>query len=328
MTVLSTAMPLLSNHWGMVPIRIAALFPPTQIKVDLYLTAGDATVRPRLYTRAKDAPPVSHLQKLQQAGMTMLYTTVTESETLHEQFQELLNSGATLSPTMHLEVAREAAKGNMAKAWTTGQADTLISQAAEFASNLIDVCHSAEEHSSLVLSLLQHDGDTFTHISNVCVYTILLLKKLGISDEKQLSSLGQAALLHDLGKRKISKDILKKPGVLTKEERAEISQHPQLGFEELCERADMNRDQLLMVYHHHEKLNGTGYPVGLVGEEIHWTGRLCAVVDVFDALTGHRPYRKPATAEQALDVLQQGIGTHFEEEFVRCWADNIRAGNS
>ncbi len=306
----------------MVPVRIASLFPPTRIQVDLYLS-GDSCGGSLLYTRA-DAPPTARdLQALQRRGVKTLYTPAAQAADLHEQFHAMLHEGVDMPPHVHLEVAREAVRGNLAKAWTATHADELVTQAAEFVDVILDVCNPQLDTSSLIHSLLNHDGDTFTHVSNVSVYTLILLRKLGVSDVARLSALGQAALLHDLGKRHIDKDLLRKPSVLTREEMAVIAQHPRLGFEELCGHADLDRDQLLMIYHHHEKLDGTGYPVGLVGDEIHWTGRLCAVVDVFDALTGRRPYRKPTSAQGAVDFLEQQGGVLYDEEFVRCWSSTI-----
>ncbi len=103
-------------------------------------------------------------------------------------------------------------------------------------------------------------------------------------------------------------------------EREVMSGHPRIGFEEVCHRADLSRDQLLMIYQHHEKLDGTGYPVGLVGSEINWSGKLCAVVDVFDALTARRSYRQPARPVQALEFLELSSGSHFSPEFVQGWS--------
>lgn len=315
-----TASSTLQSAGTMVPVRIAALCTPAAIHVDLYLGSGVAADAPRLYSRAATPPSERDLRALQNSGVSTLYTTQSEAESVHEQFVELLRSEQELPAEVHFEIAREVAKPHFATAWNGAAAGQIVSQAAAFVDNILDVCDRKPNDSELIRSLLKHDGDTFTHISNVCLYTLVLLQRLGVSNPRQLSLLGQAALLHDVGKRKITKDILKKPSRLSPEERQAIAEHPRLGFEELCDRPDLDRDQLLMVYHHHEKIDGSGYPVGLQGEEIHWTGRLCAVVDVFDALTGRRPYRTPFTIEAAAAFLEQQVNQHFDEEFVRCWS--------
>jgi len=84
-------------------------------------------------------------------------------------------------------------------------------------------------------------------------------------------------------------------------------------------------EQLMMAYQHHERFDGKGYPVGIAADEIHPWARMLAVVDVFDAMTGMRPYRKPATAQEAMDYIRQNAGTHFDPEVVECW-DNAMSG--
>jgi HD-GYP domain-containing protein (c-di-GMP phosphodiesterase class II) len=167
--------------------------------------------------------------------------------------------------------------------------------------------------------LARHDFNTFTHVMNVAGYAVVLAEGLGWSDEETLDQIATAAILHDIGKRFIPASILTKPAKLDPEERAIIETHPQRGYEELCERPELNFEQLMLVYQHHERFDGKGYPVGLRGEEIHPWGRMLAVVDVFDAMTGVRPYRRPATAQEAMDYIRQSSGTHFDPEVVACW---------
>jgi HD-GYP domain-containing protein (c-di-GMP phosphodiesterase class II) len=167
--------------------------------------------------------------------------------------------------------------------------------------------------------LARHDFNTFTHVTNVASYGVILAERLGLCNGDELEQLAKAAILHDLGKRFIPASILTKPAKLDPEERANIETHPQRGYEELCDRDDMSFEQLMIVYQHHERFDGKGYPVGLQGEEIHPWARMLAVVDVFDAMTGTRPYRRPATGQEAMDYICKSAGTHFDPEMVKCW---------
>jgi HD-GYP domain-containing protein (c-di-GMP phosphodiesterase class II) len=167
--------------------------------------------------------------------------------------------------------------------------------------------------------LARHDFLTFTHITNVASYGVIFAERLGLCEESQYEPLAKAAILHDIGKRFVPAKILQKPGKLDADERAVIETHPQRGYEELCDRDDMSHEQLMMVYQHHERFDGKGYPVGSQGDEIHPWARMLAVVDVFDAMTGIRPYRRPATANDALDYISKSAGTHFDPEMVACW---------
>jgi HD-GYP domain-containing protein (c-di-GMP phosphodiesterase class II) len=167
--------------------------------------------------------------------------------------------------------------------------------------------------------LARHDFNTFTHVTNVAVYAVLLADRLGLCSDGDLEQIAKAAILHDLGKRLIPARILTKPGKLDPEERAIIETHPQRGYEELCSRPDMSFEQLMIVYQHHERMDGSGYPVGLHGDEIHPWARMLAIVDVFDARTGTRPYRRPATAQNAMDYICKRAGTLFDPEMAACW---------
>lgn len=109
------------------------------------------------------------------------------------------------------------------------------------------------------------------------------------------------------------------PGPLTREERDTVRTHTQSGYETLFRRKDLNFSQLMMVYQHHERWDGRGYPVQLVGREIHPMARLTAVADVFDALTAARPYRKALRAAVVLEFLRDHAGRHFDKEMVSCW---------
>ena len=167
--------------------------------------------------------------------------------------------------------------------------------------------------------LARHDFNTFTHVTNVASYAVILAQRLGWCDGDDLQRIATAAILHDIGKRFIPASILMKPAKLDREERAVVESHPQRGYEELCQRPEMTFEQLMIVYSHHERVDGKGYPVGLRGEEIHpWT-RMLAVVDTFDAITGMRPYRRPATTREAMEYIQRSAGTRFDPEIVQCW---------
>lgn len=148
---------------------------------------------------------------------------------------------------------------------------------------------------------------------------------MGISDQTELNSIATGALLHDLGKRMISPSILNKHGRLTEEDWEVIRSHPQRGYEELHDREDLTHEQLMMVYQHHEKLDGSGYPVRAYGDDIHPWARLCAVVDIFDAMSCHRPYRKAIDISSVLNRLERMAASQLERDMVSCWVSTMRA---
>lgn len=168
--------------------------------------------------------------------------------------------------------------------------------------------------------LAKHDPATFVHATNVAAYSVVLARELW-SDvpSTDVQQIAVGALLHDLGKKYVPRELLNKRACLTLAEQDVVERHPQLGYETLRRRNTHSHGQLMMVYQHHEWLDGSGYPARVVADEIHPWAKLLAVVDVFDAITGPRPYRQRATASDALLYLANSAETHFDPEAVECW---------
>lgn len=158
--------------------------------------------------------------------------------------------------------------------------------------------------------------DTYTggHGRRVAHYTRLIAGAMGLP-EAEVDSIGQAALLHDLGKIGIPDRILIKPERLTREEFAVVQKHPAAGADILRTIAPL-RHHAKAVRHHHERFDGSGYPDGLRGTDIPVAARIIAVADAFDALGSNRSYRRGVSAEQALDIIAQAGGSHFDPEIV------------
>ena len=158
------------------------------------------------------------------------------------------------------------------------------------------------------------DKETEGHSLRVTETTRRLARAMGMGDA-ELVHVRRGALLHDMGKMGVPDGILLKPGGLTDEEWVTMRQHPQVAFDMLSPITYL-RPVLDIPYCHHEKWDGTGYPRGLKGEQIPLAARLFAVVDVYDALTSDRPYRKAWSNENALDYLRKQAGTHFDPKAV------------
>lgn len=159
------------------------------------------------------------------------------------------------------------------------------------------------------------DNYTFYHSVNVAVLSILV----GISFDyprSELYKLGLGALLHDIGKVFISKSILSKDGPLNGDEYEQIKKHPLLGYEYLKDHYDVPSKSYLGALHHHERYDGSGYPMQLKGQEISEIGRIIAISDVYDALISDRPYRKALLPSDAMEYIMSGSGTMFDPHFV------------
>ena len=183
----------------------------------------------------------------------------------------------------------------------------LYEQAQQAIDDLINAYDATLEGWSLVLEMRDHDTDE--HTNRVTDLTVALATRMGIP-EPELGNVRRGALLHDIGKMGIPDAILRKPTALNETEWAIMQRHPELAYQFLSQ-IDYLKPAIDIPYCHHEKWNGTGYPRNLKGEAIPLVARIFSVVDVFDALTSDRPYRKAWEKQEALLYIREYSGKHF-----------------
>jgi putative nucleotidyltransferase with HDIG domain len=165
------------------------------------------------------------------------------------------------------------------------------------------------------------DRETEGHTQRVTDMTLRLARAMGLGEDR-LVSIRRGALLHDIGKMGIPDYILHKPEELTEEEQQIMRQHPQLAYDMLKQIAYL-RDALDIPYCHHEKWDGTGYPRGLSGMQIPLEARLFTIVDVWDAITTDRPYRKSWPKEKALNYIREESGKYFDPQLVEIFLREV-----
>jgi putative nucleotidyltransferase with HDIG domain len=163
---------------------------------------------------------------------------------------------------------------------------------------------------ALAAALETRDVETHGHSERVVRFSLRLGRELGL-DEGQLKALEFGALLHDIGKIGVSDMILRKPSALTEEEWVKMRQHPLHG-QQILRGIEFLEDAARVVGQHHEKWDGSGYPLGLGGEEIDLNARIFAVADAFDALTSDRVYRAKTSYGEAAAELDRCSGQHFD----------------
>jgi PAS domain S-box-containing protein/putative nucleotidyltransferase with HDIG domain len=165
------------------------------------------------------------------------------------------------------------------------------------------------------------DRETEGHTQRVTKLTLDLARFMGV-DESKLMHVRRGALLHDIGKLGVPDQILFKPGALSAEERAVIEKHVDFAYEMLAPIPYL-KPALNIPYFHHEKWDGTGYPLGLKGEQIPLEARIFALVDVWDALLSDRPYRAAWSREQTIDYIHVQTGSHFDPQVVECFLEYL-----
>ncbi|MGH9616828.1 MAG: HD-GYP domain-containing protein [Acidobacteriaceae bacterium] len=158
------------------------------------------------------------------------------------------------------------------------------------------------------------DAETEGHSKRVTAYTLALGRAVGLP-EPQLRVVGRGAFLHDIGKMAIPDAILRKPAKLTAEEQDIMRTHSELGYQ-MIRKIPYLQEPAEIVYSHQEHFDGSGYPRGLRGEEIHIGARIFAIADTFDAITSNRPYRKAGTMEIARKEILRCAGTQFDPSIV------------
>ncbi|HEX3233350.1 MAG TPA: HD domain-containing phosphohydrolase [Gemmatimonadales bacterium] len=180
-----------------------------------------------------------------------------------------------------------------------------------------------------LLQLKEFDQYTTTHSMNVSVLTMALGEFLGLAPPA-VRAFGLAGLLHDLGKVRIPREILSKPGKLTAEERAVVEAHPADGARMILEGSEPLDLAAVVAYEHHRGHDGSGYPRAHYEREVHQASRLVHVCDVYDALRTRRPYRDAWTSAEALEYLGKRSGTEFDPamssafiEMMQRWDDRI-----
>jgi putative nucleotidyltransferase with HDIG domain len=196
---------------------------------------------------------------------------------------------------------------------------------SEAAGELVDeISSSVMRNPGALISLARlktADDYTYMHSVAVCALMVALARQLG-QDEATTRELGMAGLLHDLGKALMPMDVLNKPGKLTDQEFVIIKSHPEAGHKMLLEGSGVGEIPLDVVLHHHEKMDGSGYPKRFKGDQISLYAKMGAVCDVYDAITSNRPYKAGWDPAESIRKMAEWCNGHFDERvfqaFVKC----------
>ncbi|HHU90659.1 MAG TPA: HD-GYP domain-containing protein [Clostridiaceae bacterium] len=184
-----------------------------------------------------------------------------------------------------------------------------------------DTIHNSDIVNNL-MTVSTYDDSTFIHSINVMLLSLVVANRLGM-DRSEVKRVALSCLLHDIGKIYIPLSIINKVDKLEVEEFNIIKNHPRKGYEFLRDCTDLSLSERIACLTHHEKWDGTGYPFGKSGEDIHLYGRICCLCDIFDALTSDKAYRRGVKPNEAMEYIMANGGILFDYELVKIFTEAV-----
>lgn len=258
-------------------------------------------------------------------GDIVIYTMEEEDTNKAEEDKRFDNTGETKRKTAEdinkefneFTFDAESIFDNMYSASTYG-----LNEVRNFAQRIQSELEAA---SAIIKNIVLYGSGTdsvYRHSVNVAALSSLLAGWIGLN-EKDIKLLTYSAILHDIGKMKINPDLLNKPRSLTREEFEKIKKHPVIGYDLVKEIAYLGKAVSYGILMHHERIDGSGYPLGITGEKIHEFAKIIAIADVFDAINSNRAYKKKKSPFEALELIQKESLGKLDYEFSKIFLEHV-----
>jgi putative nucleotidyltransferase with HDIG domain len=287
------------------PVSPVMLFPDALGDFSVYLWQGGDFV---LYTRSGQKFTAKHRQVLHTNGVKEVYVQSSE-KSQYELYIERNLGTILLDETLPIEtrsqVFYEASNVVMQDIFDRKLPGTIRARHFDRVAEIVrsSIRFLATDNSlSAVAPFISHDYKTYTHCMHVFIYSVAVFQAFDMSDGDTFEC-GLGALLHDVGKAKVPRRILNKRSSLTQAEREVIKEHPVHGVS-MCAHLPMTQNTINCILFHHEKLDGTGYPAGIKGDNIPLPVRIISMSDIYDALTTDRPYADAMPPYEALTLIR------------------------
>jgi len=299
-----------------LPVNSSSLRTDTTVGSDLYLLVETKSEsRYVLYSRGDAVFDNNKREKLLEKNISRLFIKKDDQQNyykyLESNFQDII-SDTKISSDEKAEIVYNTAT-NLLKDLFDDPRVGKVERTKTFAYNMVDYILKEGKASHSLLKIAIHEYYTYTHSVNVAAVGTLFAKELGYEGEG-LKHFCTGFLLHDVGKTRVSTDILNKEGNLTKAEYEELKKHPEMGVEILKETGNGFTYEYIITLQHHENYDGTGYPRGLKKDEIHHCGKIARIIDVYDALTTNRPYAEAMRPFAALKEMKEKMLNCFDKE--------------
>ena len=245
---------------------------------------------------------------------TSFFVAVTDKQLYRDYVKAWMNSD-DYSSHQKASILRESSIALLEDLFENPDVGTVLAESKPVVQELIKFMENTPEAIGSLISLSGHDFYTYNHSFDVSIYSLGLGKVLGF-DAKTLEELGHGSILHDIGKRNVSLEILCKKGALTDAEWVQMRMHPQYGLKILNEHPNISDAVKATCYEHHESWSGGGYPQDLSGQEIHPFARIVALTDTYDAMTTQRSYNVPMKPAEALNMMHMKLSGRYDPEML------------
>ncbi len=312
-------------------INESTLIVDTEVDCDLYLKSHvNGIPRYVLFSHGGEMFRGDRRKKLVENNIKKLYVYANNYKTFsdyQEQNLKTILADNEKSSTEKSNIVYSVAKNLTQELLNDVRSGVKVDRVTSWADNTVDYILRDEKAFSNLIKVTSHDYQTYTHSVDVSVLGLLFGKHLGLSQDT-LRSFGTGLLLHDFGKIEIPLAILNKPSSLTSNEKKIVAKHPEAGISLLSKEDNILKESLMIVAQHHENFDGTGYPHGIGGDEIHLFGRISRIVDAYDAITTNRAHKKALKPFSALLEMRETMVNCFDMELFKefiCFLGNANS---
>lgn len=298
-------------------LSVNTLVPNRQSGVKLYLRTDEKNFV--LFINNTSYVAAAKLEQLRQNNVKHLYLNTADQHGYLNYLKENLSailSNPELTDNDKAEIIYDTASSITEELFLSPSVKG-IKQTRNLVDSMLDTISHSPKTSNLLMMITSQDYYTYTHSINVGIYAIAMMRKVKPSiSETELKVLGLGFFLHDLGKARIPNAIINKQGPLDQFEWQLMQEHPVLGAELVRKMGEDNPSIIDIILTHHERNCGSGYPGKLTRNEISLPSKVCALCDVFDALTTKRPYKKALSTFEALKLMKIEHHEHFDVELL------------
>ena len=299
-----------------IPVDIQLLQPGVEKPFQLYIHLGDRFVP---YSQG-DGFTEETRQRLFQEGIRTLHIHEEEKDDLREYMNrnlQALLADPSLSQREKSTIVYNTCIYQIEKLWHTPDAKSIEDSKEIFRRTVDHVISANRDAVRDMILMISHETSIFTHSVNVGLLGTNLVREIYRNADKDLHEIGYAMFLHDIGKTQIDHRILNKPGRLSPPEWEIMKGHPEKGYQLLSREGHLTEEAAVTTLEHHERCNGGGYPRGLKGSQIDELGKICNLVDSYDALLADRVYKPALSPYQALKIMKEEMRDQFDQQMFK-----------